>query len=196
MAAQSPFEIIVGPLAIYLAPAIEAEDDVDSAPSGNWGLLGTSGMESYAEAGISLNFSQTIRQSFVVGATGPVKANRQQEQLTVGVSLMDLSAAEFTKILNNTTKSTDTSPNIDYIGVRRGPDVTLLSLTARGAGLSPSGATLDMHFYSPRVYQSGDPAMTFSKDEDAMLAATFTALENLSAATDEQRFGRWVVETS
>lgn len=196
MAAQSPFEIIVGPLAIYTAPAIEVEDDVDSAPTGNWALLGTSGTKSYAEAGISLNLAQTIRQSFVVGTAGPVKANRQQEQMTIGVSMMDLSAAEFTKLLSNTTKSTDTTPNIDYIGLSRGPDVTLLSLTARGEGLSPSGATLDMHFYSPRVYQSGDLAPTFSKDEDAMLAATFTALENLSAATAEQRFGRWVVETS
>ncbi len=193
--AMDPREIIVGPLAIYLAPAIEALDGVDSAPTGNWVLLGTSGTENYAEAGITVTHSQTVRQTFAVGATGPLKANRQQEQLTIGVTLMDLSAAQYTKILNNTTKSTDTTPNIDYIGTRRGPDVTVLSLTAWGELLSPSGA-FDVAFYVPRSYQAGDPAPVFSKDTEAMLAATFTALEHQSAATDEERFGRWIIETS
>ncbi len=193
--AMDPREIIVGPLAIYLAPAIEALDDVDAAPSGNWVLLGTTGTENYAEAGITVTHSQTVRQTFAVGATGPLKANRQQEQLTIGLSLMDLSAAQYTKILNNTTKSTDTSPAIDYIGLRRGADVTVLSLTAWGELLSPSGA-FDVSFYVPRCYQSGDPAPVFSKDTEAMLAATFTALEHQAAATDEERFGRWIVQTA
>jgi len=195
MAVVDPREMIVGPLAIYLAAAVEALDSVSAAPSGNWKLLGTSGDENYSEAGVVITHSQTLRQVFSVGATGPMKVNRQQEQLTVGVTLMDLSVAQYTKILNNTTKSTDTSPNIDYIGLRRGPDVTILSLTAWGELLSPSGA-FDVSFYIPRCYQSADPAMTFSKDATAELAVVFTALEHQSAATDAERFGRWMVETS
>lgn len=193
--AQDPREIIVGPLAIYLAAAIEALDDVSAAPSGNWALLGTTGTENYAEAGITVTHSQTLRFTHAVGATAPLKANRQQEQLTVGLSLMDLSAAEYTKVLNNTTKSTDTTPNIDYFGLRRGPDVTVLSMQAWGELLSPSGA-FDVAFYIPRCVQSGDPAPVFSKDTEAMLAVTFTALEHQAAATNEERLGRWIVQTS
>lgn len=193
--AMDPYEIVVGPLAIYLATAVEAMDDVNVAPTGNWALLGTSGDESYAEAGIVVTHSQTMRQTFAVGATGPLKANRQQEQLTIGLTLMDLSVAEYTKVLNGTTKSTDTTPNIDYIGLRRGPDVKVWSLTAWGDLMSPAGA-FDMSFYIPRCYQSGDPALTFSKDAEAALAVTFTALEHQSAATDEERFGRLIVQTS
>lgn len=193
--AQDPRSIVVGPLDIYLAPAVEAEDDIDSAPTGNWVLLGTSGDDNYAEAGITITHSQTLRTTRAVGATGPLKVNRQQEDLSIGLSLMDLSAAQYTKILNNTTKSTDTSPNIDYIGLRRGPDVTVLSLSARGAGLSPSGA-FPIMFYVPRTYQSADPAPVFSKDTEAMLAVVFNALEYQSASTAEERFGRFVVQTS
>ena len=193
--AMDPREIIVGPLALYLAAAIEAMDDVVAAPSGNWALLGTTGTENYAEAGITITHAQTLRFTRAVGATGALKANRQTEDLTIGVTLMDFSIAQFTKILNNTTKSTDTTPNIDYVGLRRGLDVTVLSLTAWGELLSPSGA-FDMGFYVPRVVQSGDPAPVFSKDTEAMLAVTFSALEHQSAATDEERFGRIQVETS
>lgn len=195
MAAQDPREIVVGALTLYLATAVEAEDALGTTPTGNWGLLGTSGNENYSEAGIIITHAQTVRQTFAVGATGPLKANRQQEQLTIAVNLMDLSVAQYTKVLNNTTKSTDTTPNIDYIGLRRGADVTVLSLIAQGIGLSPSGA-LDIQFYVPRVYQSADPSMTFSKDAEAMLATVWTALEYQSAATDEERFGRFEVETS
>lgn len=193
--AMDPYEIVVGPLAIYLATAVEAMDDVGAAPAGNWALLGQSGMENYAEAGIVVTHSQTIRQSFVVGATGPQQANRQQEQLTIGLTLMDLSVAEYTKVLNGTAKSTDTTPNIDYIGLRRGPDVKVWSLQAWGDGLSPSGA-FDLAFYVPRCYQSADPALTFSKDADAALSCVFTALEHSAAATAEERFGRLIVQTS
>ena len=195
MAAQDPREIVVGPLELWLAPAVEAEDAVNAGPAANWAKLGTSGMENYSEAGIVITHSQTIRQTFAVGATGPRKANRQQEQLTIGLTLMDLSLAQYTKVLNNTTKSTDTTPNIDYIGMRRGLDVTVLSLLARGTGLSPSGA-FNIQLYVPRVYQSADPSPTFSKDVEAALAAVFTALEYPSAATAEERFGRFVVQTS
>ena len=187
--------MIVGPLALYFAAAIEALDSVAAAPSGNWALIGTTGDENYAEAGIVITLSQTLRQVFAVGATGPIKVTRQQEQLTVGFTLMDMSVAQFTKVMNNTAKSTDTSPNIDYIGLRRGADVTILSLQAWGELLSPSGA-FDVAFYLPRCYQSADPAITFSKDATAELAVVFTALEHQAAATDPERFGRWIVETS
>lgn len=196
MADANPDEIVVGALAIYLAAAIEALDSVSAAPSGNWALMGTSGDENYAEAGIVVTHSQTLRQTFVVGATGPRRVNRQQEQLTIALTLMDIGVAEYTKVLNGTTKSTDTTPNIDYIGLRRGPDVKIWSLTAWGDKLSPAGPTLDMAFYVPRCYQSADPAPTFSKDAEAALAVVFTALEYTAAATDEERFGRLIVETS
>ncbi len=195
MGAITPREIVVGPLTIYLAAAIEVEDDVDGTPTGNWALLGTNGDENYTEDGIVITHSQTLRQTLAVGATGPLKVNRQQEQLTIGLTLMDLSLAQYTKILNNTTVLTDTTPNIDYIGLRRGPDVTILSLIAKGTGLSPSG-NFPIQLYTPRVYQSADPAPVFSKDTEAGLLAVFSALENQAAATAEERFGRWVINTS
>ncbi len=192
---MNPREIVVGPLNIYLAPEVEAEDAIDTTPAGNWKQLGTNGTENYTEDGIVITHSQTLRQTYAVGTTGPLKVNRQQEQLTIGLTLMDMSLAEYTKILNNTTVLTDTSPNINYLGMRRGPDVTVLSIIAKGLGLSPSGS-FPIQLYLPRVYQSADPAPVFSKGEDVSLAIIFTALEHQGASTAEERFGRWVIQTS
>lgn len=195
MSGMVPREIVVGPLTAYLAPAVEAEDAINVTPSGNWALLGTNGDENYSEDGITITHSQTLRETYVVGATGPLKVNRQQEQLTVGLTLLDMNIGQYTKVLNNTTKSTDTSPNIDYIGLRRGPDVTVLSLIAKGLGLSPSG-DLPIQLYIPRVYQSANPSPVFSKGTEAALAVVYNALEHQTAATAEERFGRWSVQTS
>ena len=196
MAAQDPREIVVGPLTIYLAAAVEAEDDIDGTPTGNWGALGASGDRNYTEDGITVTHSQTTRETRVAGATGAVKVNRTEEALMIALTLLDMSLAQLTKLFNNTTKSTDTTPNIDFLGVRRGPDVTLFSLIAKGLGMSPSGA-LPIQLYVPRCYQSAD-AMTpvFGKNGEAGFLAEFSALEHASAGTAEQRFGRWVVQTS
>ncbi len=193
--AMDPREIVVGPLLIYVAAAVEAEDDVDGTPAGNWSQLGTSGTSNYGEAGIVISHPQTLRYTRAVGNTGPLKVNRQLEDLTLTLALMDMTLAEVTKVLNNTTVSTDTTPNIDYLGLRRGPDVTVLSMIAKGTGFSPSG-DFPIQYYFPRVVQSGEPAPTFSKDGEAMLEVEFTALEHASAATAEERFGRLVVQTS
>jgi len=190
-----PREIVVGPLLVYLAASVEAEDDVNVTPSGNWAQLGTNGMENYTEDGITITHSQSLRQTRALGGTGALKVNRQTEDLTIGLTLMDLSLAQYTKLLNGTTVSTAVTPNVDYIGLRRGPDVTVYSLIAKGTGLSPSG-NFPIQLYSPRVYQSADPAPVFSKATEAGLAVVFSALEYQSAATAEQRFGRWVVQTS
>tara|TARA_Y100000310_G_scaffold47500_2_gene44070 strand:- start:11637 stop:12218 length:582 start_codon:yes stop_codon:yes gene_type:complete len=193
---MDPREIVVGPLTIWLAAAVEAEDDVDGTPGGNWAQLGTSGDENYTEDGVTVTHSQTTRESRVAGATGPVKVNRTEEALMIALTLMDMNLAQLTKLFNNSAKSTDNSPNIDFLGMRRGPDVTLYSLIAKGAGLSPSGA-FPIQLYVPRCYQSADAlAPVFGKNADVGYAAEFSALEYSSAGTAEQRFGRWVVQTS
>jgi len=193
--AMVPREIVVGPLAIYLAASVEAEDEVDVTPSGNWALLGTNGTEDYSEDGITITHSQSLRQTRVLGATGALKVNRQTEDLSIGLTLMDMSLAQYSKALNGTTPSTDVTPTVDFLGLRRGPDVTVYSLIAKGTGLSPSG-NFPIQLYSPRVYQSADPAPVFSKATEVGLALVFSALEYQSAATAEQRFGKWVVQTA
>ena len=193
--AMDPREIPVGPLDIYLAAAVEAEDLVDDGdPAGNWHKLGTSGTENYTEDGITITHSQRIRETRAVGATGPLKAIREEESLTIALTLMDLTLGELTYLLNKTAATSVSNGNTyDWLGMRRGPDVTVLSLIAKGESMSPEGA-YDMQLYVPRVYQSGDMSPVFSKGENAGWSATYSALEYQSAATAEQRFGRWSVQ--
>ena len=65
---------------------------------------------------------------------------------------------------------------------------TLCALLARG--LSPYNEALAMQYCVPRCFQSGAPAPVFRKGgTGAGLALTFEALEDLSAANAQERFG-------
>lgn len=192
--AVAPRDLVVGPLDVYLAPVGESFPAVNATPSGNWALLGTNGDDNYGDDGLTLNHDQTIDFHRTVGSTGPRKATRSEENLTLGFVLEDLMLEEYAKILNDVVVNTDAGPpSISKIGLRQGPDVSRFALLGRGTGMSPYGA-FNMQLEVPIVVQSGNPAPVFTKNDVAGLQIEFTALEDTTAATDAERFGRWVAQ--
>ena len=162
----------------------------------SWQKFGRSGVDSYDEPGITLTHSQTTRKSYTAGSTGPKKATRTQEELSIGVDLKDLSLENYTFLINDlgVRKGTSGGVNVRRLSVRRGIQVQDYSLIARGIGLSPYGADKDIQFYCPRCYADGEPSPQFSKDGDSMLNAEFMALEDLNQTNPEDRFGWWTME--
>lgn len=69
----APYEVIVGPAKVYVAPVGEAFPDVDEAPGGNWALVGTLGDENYGEKGVLVRSSRTTTPVNVLGSTMPRK---------------------------------------------------------------------------------------------------------------------------
>lgn len=195
---MEPYSMVVGGADIYLAPVGESYPDVDAAPSGNWELLGSSGKKDYSEDGITINHEQTLNQFRSLGSTGPRKVSRSEENLTVTGVLEDLTLEQYAKILNDVSVSTGTTSgsgaDTKEITTRQGVDVSVFALLIRIPNAYGNGWLAQAEI--PRVYQSDNPSPVYSKDEKAGLSFTFTALEDENAATDAERFGKIIHQTS
>jgi len=194
---SEPYEIIVAPFEVYLAPVGEAWPDVDTTPAGNWVKLGTNGKRNIADGGVTVTHEQTIVEKRNVGSTGPIKAVRTEEKMTISLTLEDLSLEQYAKALNNVTV-TDTAagsgtPGYRKIPLRQGNDVSLFALLLKGTA-SAYGDGLSAQYQVPVCYQSDNPAPVFNKADVAALKLTFSALEDPNAASDDVRFGNLVMQ--
>jgi len=193
---MQPYEIIVSPFQIYLAPVGEPFSLLDDVPAGNWQLLGTSGKKNYAEDGVTVTHEQTINQIRTLGTTGPIKAVRPEENMTIELILMDCSLEHYSTLLNDPTVNDIAAgagtPGYREMTLRQGPNVVTFSLLCKG--VSPYADGWYMQYQIPVVYQGGNPAPVFTKGAAAGLACNFMALEDPNAGTEAERFGKLIAQ--
>jgi len=193
---MTPYEIVIETAVVYLAPVGESFPEIQATPAGNWAALGTNSERNYAEAGVKISHSQTIKEHRNAGSTGPIKAVRTEEGLKISLELEDMSAETYAKVMNFQTL-VDTAADADTGGYR---SVTLRSgeTVATKAMLirlpSAYGDSWNAQYEFPVVYQSGNPEPVFKKDAPASLAVEFTVLEDPNAATAAARFGHYRVQ--
>lgn len=193
-----PYEIVGQPLSLYLAPVGTAFPLVDAAPSGSWALIGTSGKRSQDESGVSVAHNQSISKVRPGGALGPVKAFRSEEDLMFKLTIWDITL-EQVKIALNANSLTTVAAGVGTagykkMGLSRGMSVTEYALLARG--VSPYGDAMTAQYQVPRCYMSNSPTVVFKKAVPAGVEMEFTALEDLTAATEDVRFGSMVFQTA
>ena len=187
MSATSPFEIITGPLTVYVAPVGTAFPDVADAPSGTWVLLGVSGDLNYNEDGVTIRHTQNIEKDAFrpVGATGPRKAARGSEDLEVEFTLMDVRASMYAEALNGASQTVTTTAAGSGTGgnknfnLHRGVYVAQRALLIRGVQspeASSEGSTFRTQWEIPRAIQSGEPELVFVKDQPVGLQFMYTVL--------------------
>lgn len=190
---MQPYEIIAGPLTLWLAPVGTAFPALGAAPGAAWTKVGTSGDQNYSDDGVTVSHGQKIEEARPAGSTGPRKVWRVEEDFMVSVVLWDLTLEQYLFALNGNTVSTVAAgagtPGYKTIGLSRGQDVATYALLARG-GLSPYGDGYSLQYELPRCYQSGEPEVLFKKGAPAGLDLEFTGLEDPAAATVFERFGR------
>lgn len=195
---MKPYEIIAGPVDVWLAPKGEPWPEVSSTPAGNWVKLGTSGSKNYSEEGVSVEHPQTQEDVRVLGSTGPVKSYRTEEGLFIGLTLLDLSLDHYRYALNSGTVSNTAAGSgtagISSLPIRRGSDITEYALVLKG-GMSPEGDDWSMQYQVPRVVEAGEPEGVFTKGEPAGLAIRFKALEDDTQSAGNE-FGSIVVQTA
>jgi len=191
---MEPYEIIVSPFDVYLAPVGEAFPAIEDTPGGNWGLLGANKGE-YGEDGVTVTHEQSLFEHRGQ-ATGPVKVARTEEGLKIAFMLHNLTLEKYGKVLNNAVP-TDTPAGGGDAGFRdidlhQGHSVSTWALLVRGP--SGYGAGWNSQYQVPVVYQSASPAPVFSKGGAAGLEVEFTALEDPDAATEAEKFGQLVMQ--
>lgn len=182
----SAFEILSGAGTLYVAPVDEAAPEVDAVPAGNWDELGET------DGGVKVNSAQEIEKQFTDQRTGPVKVIRKEESLTIETNLVQATLENLAQVMGGLTV-TDTPAGASTIGIRelpmyRGAEVNEYALLFRAN--SPYG-DYPAQLYIPRGYFEGEQGMEFVKDDKVLIPVAFEALEDLGAASEEERFGTW-----
>ena len=182
----TPYQIVAGPADVFVAPVATAFPAINVASSTNsppasWTALGKT------QGGVTVKHSQTVEQITADQMTGPIKAVRSSEGLDVTFSLIELTLETVAYILNQQTVNVVTGPPHDHdIPIHRGRSVARNALLIRGD--SPYG-NFFMQFEVPVAVMTDAPQWDFAENKTAMFQCTFTALEDLTQASDSNRFG-------
>jgi len=196
-----PYEIVGQPLTLWLAPVATAFPLIDAAPAAEWIKVGTSGDRNYSDQGVTVTHNQTINKVRPAGSVGPRKAFRPDEDLMFGLTLWDVTLEQYAIALGHvatdavaTTAAGVGTAGFKKLGLSRGATIPEMALLARG--VSPYGDGMAAQYEVPRCYQSANPAPVYNKGVPAGIALQFEALEDESAASDAERFGRLIAQTA
>lgn len=183
------YNILTGVGSLYIAPVGTAFPDCDDTPSSSWYDLGET------RGGVKVTRSQKINTSRTDQRTGPVKAKRSEEDMSVETKLVEATLEKLAKFLG--VSVTDTAAGSGTIGTRsiplyRGSEVDEYAVLFRGN--SPYGPW-NAQYQLPRAYFDGDITEEHTKDgEGVEYGLTLKALEDLDAETVEERYGKLVAE--
>lgn len=186
-------EIISGPLTLFLAPVGTAFPTIQTAPASPWVQLGTNGARNYDVPGVTVMHSSNYGEVRSAGATGPMVAFVEQEDLKFRVTLLDFTLEQYTYAMEQnpiTTVAPATGvPGTRSMGLSRGPGrAAEFALIAQGPSPYLDGQIA--RFLVPRCYQSGNVEAVHTKGRAVGIQLEFTALEDNAAAGDAVRFGR------
>lgn len=200
MGQGQPFEIVAQPFTLWTAPVGTAFPTLDEEPGGGWTKIGTSGDLNYTEDGVKISHSQKVEIFRALGSTGPRKAFRTEEEQMISLTLADVSLEQYRLALNGNTVTTvaaDTGlSGYKKIALSRGVNVTQYALLVRGVYASPYMDEGVAQYEIPRVSVVSEPEVVYVKGTPAGLLLEFQALEDLSPASIDERFGRLIVQTT
>lgn len=179
---MNSFSILTGMGRLYIAAANTAPPTLGTTPSGSWRDLGDT------QDGLDMDASQKLELTHTDQRTGPVKATRAEETLKFKTKLVENTLENLGNALGNAV--TDTAPGVGTIGTRkvhlyRGGAVAEYAFIFEGFSPYLDGPA---YYYVPRGYFDMD-SIKFEKAKNTPIPITFEALEDLIAATADERFG-------
>ena len=189
---SAPFEIVSGPVTLYLADAGTAAPEISAdPPSATWDTLGTNGDKNYSEDGVTVTPEQTLEYQMVLGSTGRQKAFRTEESLMVSVNLLDVSAEALAKAMNDATVATAAAGagtgghrSFDLL---RGEEVTEFALLAKG--YSPYADNMSAQFWIPKCVVETTGELPYVKGAGAAMEIVFSALDDATSG-----FGKYYAQ--
>lgn len=186
----APFDRLIGPLKVYIAPEQEAEPSVDAAPAGNWAELGPT------DGGQTMSYEGSIEYLRDDDHTGAVKGVRPEDDIIVTTNVVGLTLENIAQIFHDVANvSVDAGPPATkQVGLKRDYNPPTYAMLLRGEAHSPYG-DFPAQFYIPRGYFDGEPEVSFMKDEGAGIEIEFHVIaDDTQAAGDE--FGWLTAQTA
>ena len=180
---NAPFELISGPMTVYIAPVGTAMPLVHIDPPSPWEELGNNIDQS--EAGLIVKSSQTINKFMGAGTSAPIAAFRPNEMLAVEFTLHDMRLETVRYAFNGNAvtqiAAATAVPGQRTMKMLRGQSVRQYALLVRGEK-SPYGDAFNSQFEIYTCFHMGNPEPQFNKDGPAGVLFNFEALYN---ATEE-----------
>lgn len=185
----APYSVIAGPATVYIAPYSTAFPAVNTdPPGGSWVSLGRT------QGGVTVQHQQTVNLINADQATGPIKAIRSAEGLNIDFTLIDCTLENFAYAMNNATVTAAAGPPaIKTVKLHQGRGVAQFAMLVRGD--SPYG-NFYLQYGVPLVVNQDQPQLQFQESGNVGIHVVFTALEDPAQATDADRFGTVVAQTS
>lgn len=185
----APFQILAGPAEVYIADVGTAFPAVNADPSGDWTHLGET------EGGVTVRHNQSVELLTTDQHISALKAVRSEEGLEVEFALAELTLEHYALAMGATSGVTADAgpPATKKIGLSRGVEPLLKSLLVRDR--SPYG-NFNAQYEIPIAVQTDEPEVEKVKDDKSVLACTWTAMGDLTAADDTELFGRLVAQTA
>lgn len=184
----TPYQLISGPIEVYVAPVGESMPAIGTEPpGGNWTLIGTNGAKEYSDDGVTIVQPQTVEDFRGLGNTGPYKSFRTEEDLQVRFTLHDMTLEEYARALNFATVATDSDDKT--VDLYRGQEVAYMAMLIRGEDKGPYGSSYNIQWEIPRVREDSSPELVFSKGAPVGYELSFMAMIDLNAASESEQFG-------
>jgi len=180
------YNILTGVGTLYIAPVGETMPDVDATPAGNWRSLGET------QDGVEVEFSESLEKIRTDQRTGAVKTTRTEEDMMVKTKLAEATLENLGDALGVTL--TDTAAGVGTIGTReiplhRGATVSEWAVLFRGSSPYYNG---NAQYEVPRAIFEKIDAFKYEKGPNTGFPITISALEDLNAATEAERFGKLI----
>ncbi len=181
---NNAYEVLTGVGKLYVAPAGTAKPDLTSEPGSAWIYLGET------LDGVTVTKSQDISEVETDQRTGPVKATRTKEGVTIATKLLEATLENLAVAIGG-AQVNNNPPGTGTIGTRTmglylGGEVAEFAILFRGE--SPYGP-YPGQYHVPRGYFGGEVGQEFKKDGSVLIPVEFHALEDLDAADATMRFG-------
>lgn len=173
----APYEVVAGPLTVWVAPVGTAFPLVNANPPGTWFKLGTNGPDNFEENGVMVTHNQTLNPWRSAASTVARKVFRSAEEFLLEFTLVDLTIEQYAKVMNDKSVNVTAGPPATKdIDLMLGTAVTTFAMLARG--ISPINDALPAQYQSPIVYQGASPKLAYKKDAPAGLDIQFAALKD------------------
>lgn len=190
---SAPYEIIAAPFTVWQAPVTTPFPLIDANPGMAWVKIGTSGNLNYKRDGITVSHAKTSVKFRSLGDLGSRKVFVTELDLMIRFVLADMTLEQYAIALNNNTVTTVApggEAGYKKIGLSHSATMAQVALLVRGP--SPYDEDLYMQYEVPIAVQDGTPEPVFALGEPAGLALQFSALVDVSASSEDERFGRLI----
>ena len=183
----APFELVAGPMSLYVAVVGQAQPEISATPPAAWMILGYS----LSEDGLVVNPEETVNKQKTLDSPQTKKLFRSEDDLTLTCTLLDLTVEALARVMNGkaviTTAAGSGAGGYREITLGRGFDVKMYAVLARG--MSPYGDNFNAQYWIPNAYvSSGGP--TYVKGEAAGLELEIMCV-NYDLGSSVRGYGRY-----